>query len=158
MPKIDVETTKFILQRNLPDIRMVNEVMQEIEMELRAEEEEKANKPPAQKKQTVMLVSADSIRAWDAERGGDLVGWVVEIPEDDAPCHAIPRLMAAACEFNTTPKGRRMPLETIGETCEVCPPRILKEVQLWVKTKTPVLVLPVENRIPFDEIPTYENK
>ena len=36
MPKIDVETLKFILQRNEPDIRKVNEIMQEIEMELKA--------------------------------------------------------------------------------------------------------------------------
>ena len=46
MPKIDVETLKFILQRNEPDIRKVNEIMQEIEMELKAEEEEKLNRPP----------------------------------------------------------------------------------------------------------------
>ena len=46
MPKIDVEILKFILQRNETDIRKVNEIMQEIEMELKAEEEEKLNRRP----------------------------------------------------------------------------------------------------------------
>ena len=71
MPKIDVETLKFILQRNEPDIRKVTAVMQEIEMELKAEEEEKANRPPAGKKQFSILVS-------DADgslKDKDLVGW-----------------------------------------------------------------------------------
>ena len=45
MPKIDVETLKFILQRNEPDIRKIAEIMQEVEMELKAEEEERANRP-----------------------------------------------------------------------------------------------------------------
>ncbi|MGK0464245.1 MAG: hypothetical protein ACJAT5_000657, partial [Lentimonas sp.] len=42
MPKIDVETLKFILQRNESDIRKVAEIMHEIELELKAEEEERA--------------------------------------------------------------------------------------------------------------------
>ena len=50
MPKIDVEKLKFILQRNEPDIRKV-EIMQEIEMELKAEQQEKLNRPPPVKKQ-----------------------------------------------------------------------------------------------------------
>ena len=57
MPKIDVETLKFILQRNEPDIRKVNEIMQEIEMELKAEEEEKLNRPPPVKKQFSILIA-----------------------------------------------------------------------------------------------------
>lgn len=46
MPKIDIDTLKFILQRNETDIRKVASIMEEIKMELQAEEEEKANRPP----------------------------------------------------------------------------------------------------------------
>ncbi len=50
MPKIDIETLKFILQRNEPDIPKIAGIMQEIEQELKAEEEEKALRPPPIKK------------------------------------------------------------------------------------------------------------
>lgn len=49
MPKIDIDTLKFILQRNETDIRKVASIMEEIKMELQAEEEEKANRPPREK-------------------------------------------------------------------------------------------------------------
>lgn len=148
MPKIDVETLKFILQRNEPDIRKVAEIMSEIEMELKAEEEEKANRPPPIKKQFSIIVSdADGVLA---EK--DLTGWVVQIPEDDSVSIAPERIISAAYEFNTTPKGRRMPVETIGEACEVVSAKILKEHKIWIKTKVPVLVVPVSNKIPTEKV------
>ena len=105
MPKIDVETLKFILQRNEPDIRKVNEIMQEIEMELKAQEEEKLNRPPPVKKQFSILIA-------DAEgelKDKDLTGWVVQIPEDDSASLCPERIINAAYEFNTTPKGQLCP-------------------------------------------------
>lgn len=146
MPKIDVETLKFILQRNEPDIRKVAAVMQEIEMELKAEEEEKANRPPPVKKQFSILISDTDGSLKDK----DLVGWVVQIPEDDSLNSAPGKIISAAYEFNTTPKGRRMPIETIGEACEAVSSKIFKEQNVWIKTKVPVLVVAVENKIPTD--------
>lgn len=147
MPKIDVETLKFILQRNEPDIKKVAAVMQEIEMELKAEEEEKANRPPPIKKQfSIILSDADGSLA---EK--DIVGWVVQIPEDDAVTIAPSKIIQAAYEFNTTPKGRRMPVETIGEACEAVSAKLLKEQNVWIKTKVPVFAVSVENKIPTDE-------
>ena len=104
MPKIDVETLKFILQRNEPDIRKVNEIMQEIEMELKAQEEEKLNRPPPVKKQFSILIA-------DAEgelKDKDLTGWVVQIPKTTVQAFApsalstqltslTPRLRANVC-------------------------------------------------------------
>ena len=46
MAKIDIETLKFILQRNEPDIRKINDIMHEVQIELKAEEEKIANRPP----------------------------------------------------------------------------------------------------------------
>ncbi len=79
MPKIDIETLKFILQRNEPDIRKIAGIMQEIELELKAEEEEKALRPPAVKKQNVLLVSDPD----GSLKEKDIVGWIAQIPEDD---------------------------------------------------------------------------
>lgn len=148
MPKIDIETLKFILQRNEPDIRKINAVMQEIEMELKAEEEEKANRPPPVKKQfSIILSDADGSLA---EK--DIVGWVVQIPEDDSVSIAPSKIISAAYEFNTTPKGRRMPVETIGEACEVVTAKLLKEQNIWIKTKAPVLAVAVPNKIPMEKV------
>jgi len=147
MPKIDVETLKFILQRNEPDVRKVAEIMSEIEMELKAEEEEKANRPPPVKKQfSIVLSDPDGSMA-----DKDITGWVVQIPEDDSVTIAPERIISAAYEFNTTPKGRRMPIETIGEACEAVSAKIFKEHKIWVKTKVPVLAVPVANKIPTEQ-------
>ena len=148
MPKIDVETLKFILQRNEPDIRKVNEIMQEIEMELKAEEEEKLNRPPPVKKQFSILISDPEGELDDK----DLTGWVVQIPEDDSVTVAPERIISAAYEFNTTPKGRRMPVETIGEACEVVTAKLFKEQNIWIKTKVPVLAVTTPNKIPMEKV------
>jgi hypothetical protein len=148
MPKIDVETMKFILLRNEKDPRKVAEIMQEIEMELKAQEEEKANQPPPVKKQfSIVLSDPDG-----SMQGKDITGWVVQIPEDDSVTVAPERIISAAYEFNTTPKGRRMPTETIGEACEAVSAKIFKEHGIWVKTKVPVLAVPVKNKIPREPV------
>lgn len=144
MPKVDLEMLKFILQRNEPDARKVATVMQDIEQELKVEEEEKANRPPPLKKQFSIVVSDDD----GSLAGKDLVGWVVQIPEDDSVSIAPQKMIQAAYEFNTTPKGRRMPVETLGEAFECVPAKLLKEQNIWVKTKVPVLVVAAPNKIP----------
>lgn len=147
MPKVDIETIKFVVQRNEPDIRKVAAIMQELELELKAEEEEKALKPPAVKKQNVIMISDPNGELRDK----DIVGWIAQIPEDDDILETVPRIHRAAYEFNTTPKGIRMPVETVGEACEVIQAKFFKEQNVWVKTKTPLLILPVDNKIPTDE-------
>ena len=148
MAKIDVETLKFILQRNEPDIRKVNDIMHDIQMELQAEEEERANRPPAVKKQ-FSIVLADS----EGELAGkDITGWVVQIPEEDSVTDAPERIISAAYEYNASPKGRRMPVETIGEACEAVTAKLFKEQNIWVKTKVPVLAVPTANKIPSEKV------
>jgi hypothetical protein len=146
MPKIDVETLKFILQRNETDIRKINEIMQDIEMEIKAEEEERANRPPPVKKQFSIVIADNDGLLEDK----DLTGWVVQIPEDDSVTVAPERIIRAAYEYNTTPKGRRMPVQTIGEACEAVTAKFFKEQNVWVKTKVPVLAVATPNKIPME--------
>ena len=144
MAKIDVETVKQILQRNHVEIRKVSEILEDINTELEIQANERENRPPPVKKQFVMLVS-------DPEgnlENKDYTGWVLQIPEEDSPYTAPERLIRAAYEFNTTPKGQRLPVTTIGETCEVVSAKILKEEQVWVKTKEPILLLRTDNVVP----------
>lgn len=146
MAKIDVETLKYILQRNETDIRKINEIMQDIQMELQAEEEERANRPPPVKKQyTILLSDYDGSLA-----KMDLTGWIVQIPEDESATSAGDRIIRAAYEFNTTPKGIRMPVKTIGEACESVTAKNFKEQQVWVRTKTPVMVVAAPNALPME--------
>ena len=141
--KIEIETLKYILARNIDEQRTVAGILNEIDLELQAEEAEKEEKPPPIKKQFVVLVS-DPLGALVDK---DLVGWVLQIPEDSSVATAAERIRRAAYEYNTTPKGARMRVRTIGEACEVVPARFLKGEDVWVKTKTPVMVVPVRNFI-----------
>ena len=148
MAKIAIDTLKFILQRNVNDVRKINDIMQDINLELQAEEEEKANRPPPVKKQfSIVLADSEGLLA-----DKDLTGWVVQIPEDDSVTAAPERIIRAAYEYNTTPKGRRMPVQTIGEACEAVTAKLSKEQNVWVKTKVPVLAVATENKIPMEKV------
>ena len=117
-------------------------------MELKAQEEEKLNRPPPVKKQFSILIA-------DAEgelKDKDLTGWVVQIPEDDSASLCPERIINAAYEFNTTSKGQRMPVETIGEACEAVTAKLFKEQNIWIKTKVPVLAVTTANKIPIAKV------
>lgn len=144
MAKIDVDTLKQILQRNNVEIRKVSEILEDINTELEIQAAEKEERPPPVKKQFVMVVSDPE---GDLEKK-DFTGWVLQIPEEDSPYTAPERLIRSAYEFNTTPKGQRLPVSTIGETCEVVPAKVLKEAQVWVKTKEPILLIRTDNVVP----------
>jgi hypothetical protein len=146
MPKVDLELVKMILQRNELDIRTVSSIIEELNDELKAQADEE--KPPPVKKQFVMMASDP-----DGKLAGiDLAGWVLQIPEEDSPAAARERLIRAAYAYNASPKGRRIPVKTIGEACEVVPARLLKEENVWVKTKEPVLLQSTDNEIPREKL------
>ena len=81
----------------------------------------------------------------------DMVGWIAQIPEDDSIATTAGRIHSAAYEYNATPKGARMPVETVGEACEVVSAKLFKEQNIWIKSKTPLLIVPVENKIPIEK-------
>ncbi|HTB62687.1 MAG TPA: hypothetical protein VK737_03785 [Opitutales bacterium] len=142
MPKVDLELVKVILQRNELDVRQVAHILEEINQELAAMLDEE--KPPAVKKQYVMVVS-DPRGQLD---GKDFTGWVVQIPEEASVVGTEERIIKAAQDFNTSPKGRRLPAKTVAEVCEHVPARFLKEQQVWVRTKEPVYVVATANKLP----------
>ena len=140
--KVEVDLVRVVLQRNDLDVRKVAEIMEQLTAEIERREEEP--KPPQVRKQFVMLVSDPEERLV----GKDLVGWVLQIPEEEAPFLAVEKLTRAAYEYNASPKGRRMPVSTIGEACESVQPKFCKEHQVWVRTKEPVLVVRTDNTLP----------
>lgn len=148
MAKVDLDIVKYVLEHSEQfDARQVASLIEQIN---KAQEEIDADKPknPPVKKQFVILVSDPNGELPDK----DYVGWVAQIPEEDSPATTEERIHKAAYEFNTTPRGRRLPCSTIGEACESVPARLLKEHDIWIKTKEPILVVKSNNAIPMDDL------
>ena len=146
MPKIDLDIVKRVLEQNNTDIQKLNAIIDDLKLQIQIEEEERANRPPPVKKQFVVLL-ADADGAL-AEK--DITGWILQIPEDDSPAVTSERIIRATYNYNATPKGRRLPVKTIGEACEVVGHKFMKEENVWVKTKTPILAVATPNTIPTD--------
>ncbi len=153
MAKIDIAKVADILRQNQLEpavMRRILEQMNKITEEAAANEDEK---PPAQKKQFVILVSDPDGQMPEQE----LAGWVLQIPEDASPLSLQERVHKAAYDFNATRRGRKLPAETMGEVFETVPAKNFKEVEVWVKTKTPVLVMSTDNKLPKD-VPTSKRE
>lgn len=150
MAKFDAELVKMVAKRQ-PEWteEQINLFLEDLSFEAQAAENAE-EKTPAVKKQFVVIVSDPHGEI--AALGKDFTGWVVQIPEDDNPALALGRIHKGAFDFNRTPKGQRLPLRTVAEACEFCSAKIFKEHKVWVKTKTPVLIVRSDNKIPiFDE-------
>lgn len=143
MSKIQVSKVAEILKKAQIDPALLRRVIEEMNFAVQPEGDgEEA--PPALKKQFVILVS-------DPEGimpRRDLVGWVLQIPDSESPATTLDRVFRSSYDYNTTKKGRLLPVKTVGEAIENVPAKFLKESDVWVKTKTPVLVLRTDNKIP----------
>lgn len=148
MAKVDIELVKMVLQRNDLDVRTVSQIVEDLNQEAQAQANEE-DKPPRVKKEFVIVLSDPEDKLAGA---GDIIGWIVQIPEGDSPALVEERLWKSAYAFNQSPKGRRMPVQTIGECCEVVSTRFTKEESIWIKTKEPVLAVRTNNKIPTDEV------
>lgn len=145
MPKIDVNKVAEILKRNELEPALLRQIVEEMNLLVQPEAEEE--KPPAQKKQFVILISDPDGRL---PEGNDFVGWVLQIPENESVMTTQERIFKGAYEFNTTKKGRLLPAKTIGEALEHIPAKHFKEAGIFVKTKNPVLMLKTDNEIPTE--------
>lgn len=143
MPKIDLNRVAQILQRNEVPPPLLRQIMEELNHVVEAETD--PDKPPPVKKQWAILVSDPEGRL---PADTDFVGWVLQLPESESVASTQERIHRAAYEFNTTKKGRLLPAITVGEALENVPAKHFKEAELAVKTKTPVLMLRTDNKIP----------
>ena len=152
MAKVDLELVTMVLTRNDVETRLVADIIKEIQQESAAETDEE--KEPVVKKQYVVVV-------YDPEgqlEGMELTGSIVQIPEDESVYTAVERLHRAGYEFNTTKKGRRMPVKTVGEVCENVPARITKEQKIWVKHKEPCFLLRTDGILPTENTGKHIDK
>ena len=143
MAKIDVEKLKHILRRNESDIQKINDILKDIAIELQNEQAEKEARPPLVKKQFITLIADNECELVDK----DFASWVLQIPVEANPKAVIAKIHRSAYTYNASPKGRRFPVKSIGETLELVSAKIFKENELWVKTKIPVLAVSCNNQI-----------
>jgi hypothetical protein len=139
MAKVDIEVVQRVLRENGVDVRLSATILNQIR-EVAAEDAVEREKPA--KKQHVVLVS-------EPEEGlpKDLVGWVVQILEDDDPREVAGKIAEVAGSFNSSPKGQRLPVSSFGDACQSLPTKLLKEREVWIKTREPVRVLAVKNSL-----------
>ncbi len=142
MPKIDVSNVAEILKKNHIDPAVLRQVIEDMNLAVQPDAGEDG--PPPLKKQFVILVS-DPDNRWPKH---DFVGWVLQIPETESPATVPDRLFRGAYDYNTTKKGHLYPAKTVGEAIENVGAKFFKEADLWVKTKTPVLLVKTDNEIP----------
>jgi hypothetical protein len=145
MPKIDVSKVAEILKKNEIDPAVLRRVIEELNLVVQPEDE--GDKPPPVKKQFVVLVSDPEGRFPKS----DFAGWVLQLPEDESPATIQERIFRAAYDYNATRKGRLYPAKTVGEALENIPAKHFKETEVWVKTKSPVIILTTDNEIPKDK-------
>jgi hypothetical protein len=146
MSKITVSQVAEILKKHR---EITPAVLREVVEELNAVTQPESDdiQPPAAKKQFVVVVS-------DVEGKlpkQDLVGWVVQIPEDASPFSTLDRVFKGSYDFNASKRGRMLPVKSVGEAFESVPRKFFKEAEIMVKTKLPVAVIVTDNVLPKDE-------
>ncbi len=143
MPKIAINIVAEICKKNQVEPDKLRAIVEE--MNLAVQPEGGDEKEPAVKKQFVVLLSdpTGALPASDA-----YAAWVLQIPESESPATVNDRVKRAAYDFNATKKGRLLPVASIGEAIENVPAKLLKEHDVWAKTKTPVLVVRTDNLLP----------
>ncbi|MDR1279328.1 MAG: hypothetical protein LBK99_00710 [Opitutaceae bacterium] len=142
MPKIEVNKIADVLKKNEISPALMRRIMGDIN-QLVPPEAEDENPPPVKKQWCILISDPEGTLPQN-----DLTGWVLQIPENESALTTQERIHKAAWEFNTTKKGRMSPAETMGDAIENIPAKHYKEQQVWVKTKTPVLLLSTDNEIP----------
>ena len=143
MPKIEVNKVAEILKKNEISPAVLRRVIEEMNLAVQPDTAD-GDKPPAVKKQWVILISDPEGRL----PKHDFVGWVLQIPESESVATTTDRIFRSSYDYNTTKKGQLMPVKTVGEAIETVPAKQFKEADVWVKSKTPVLMLRTDNEIP----------
>lgn len=143
MAKIEVNKVAEILKKNEISPAILRRIVEEMNLAVQPEPGDE-EKPPAVKKQFAVLLSDPEGRMPKT----DFVAWVLQIPDTESVATTQDRIFRSAYDYNTTKKGRLLPVKTVGEAIEHIPGKFFKEADVWVKTKTPVLVLKTDNEIP----------
>jgi len=140
--KIQINLVEAAMQQSGVDKAKIREVLEALRAELEADVKEKA--PTIKKQWTVLLSDPEGVIPKEYE----FVCWVAQIPEGESTLSLEERVIEAAYTYNASKAGLLHPVQTIGEAIENVKAGQFKERDLWVKTRTPVLVIRTKNEIP----------
>lgn len=143
---INLDDVKQALQKQqLPAATIqivVNELKQAAELK---KEDRTAEKSHNSKNQFVIILSDPNKELV----GKEYVGWVAQIPEEDAPSTALNKIYDASYKFNSTTRaGKKNPVKKLGEAIQYVKRKFLKESKVLIKTKEPVQIIITDNEIP----------
>ncbi len=145
MSKIPIELVAAAMKQAHVDPAKLREVIELINSEIAAQEKDEGEKQPAPKRQFVILTPPTE------SPGADKIGWIIQIEESEHPMTAVDKIVNAASTFNTSKRGRMLPVKTVGEAIENVSAKIFKEHGVWIKTKLPVTVCSSSNTIRFPD-------
>ncbi len=77
------------------------------------------------------------------------IGYIMEIEDSGNPSESFQRVKEAAKNFNSSRKGRKIPVKTVGQTFEFVPKRFWKQEGKATnpKTKNSIYVYPAKNQL-----------
>jgi hypothetical protein len=153
---VDLVAVRTALEQVLTDVAEIEQVLKLLVPEVvsaeqspvpeetpSGEEDGTDEKAPKVKSQYVIIVS-DPNKAIKQ----DLMGWVVQVPEDEDASETVANIKKGAYNFNASKKGNRYPVTSIGQAIGDVPSKFLKPYAIKVKTKEPVTVLITDNVLP----------
>ena len=121
----------------------VDEAKQNEELDAADGAEDEGSDEPKIKKQYGILVCDK-----DGEIKRDLVGWVFQMPENEDTRDIIDLIKKGAYNYNASKKGRKYPVNTIGQAIEGVGSKFFKPYNVSIKTKEAVLVITTDNILP----------
>lgn len=145
MSKIEISKVAEVVKKNLPDdLATVRRIIEELNLAAQPDPGDGEESAPAVKKQMVIMVSDPNGKLPE----DDFVAWVLQIPESESPATTLDRICRGIYDYNDTKKGKLYPARTIGEGLENVPAKFFKAADLWVKTKTPIIIVSTNNQVP----------
>jgi hypothetical protein len=141
------DVIRVLSEQKLPPATLiaVENKLEEIEADKKADKEGPVG--PKSKNQFVFLASDPN----NTLKGVELTGWVIQLEESADPANIQDRIKGAAKAFNSSKKGRKHPVSSIGETIQLVPRKFWKtenpSEKTLVKTKEPVFVHLTDNTL-----------
>lgn len=149
MPKIEITAVTELLKKHKLKPALLREIVEEMNnLVLQSEDDVR---PPRVKRQYVVVLSDATGLIAKRIDARNLVGWVLQIPDNASPFSVMERVFKAAYDFNASQRGRLLPVKTVGEALESASAKYFKEAEVAIKTKLPVAIVVTDNLLPKEQ-------
>jgi len=148
--KYDADAVKAALSQHGVAVNVITSVLSELTAQAK-EEATAAAIERAQQGTNAVVHTVFLCYPAGVELPEPMTGWVVKAPEEFGYHDLVQRVCQAGCDFNSTRRGRKNPVQTLAEALEAVPRTISKRTYgVAVVTKEPVYCIPVVGTLPVD--------